>query len=89
MSNTVFSVALDALSMAKLEEIKNRYPEKSRNGVIKHLIKLHHVGFIQEVDQEEVKQHLIDQIREKSRQCQKLQKNLERYITIYGELHVR
>tara|TARA_R100000655_G_C2987716_1_gene192604 strand:- start:750 stop:971 length:222 start_codon:yes stop_codon:yes gene_type:complete len=43
MSNTVFSVSLDALTMAMLEEIKTKYPKLSRNATIKRIIKLKHI----------------------------------------------
>lgn len=42
MSNTVFSVSLDALHLAKLEEIMKTFPNESRNAVIKRCINVMH-----------------------------------------------
>ena len=42
MSNTVFSVSLDALHLAKIEEIMKTFPNESRNAVIKRCINVMH-----------------------------------------------
>jgi len=42
MSGRVFSISLDDLTFAKLEELKKTYPELSRNGMIRHIINLVH-----------------------------------------------
>ena len=42
MSNTVFSVSLDALHLAKIKEIMKRFPSESRNAVIKRCIHYMH-----------------------------------------------
>ena len=43
MSNTVFSVSLDALHLAKVQEIMKRFPKESRNAVIKKCKKYMHL----------------------------------------------
>jgi len=58
MSNTVFSVALDALHMAKLEEIMKKYPNKSRNAVIKEVIDIVHSGKLDDLLQVERDLHM-------------------------------
>lgn len=44
MSSTVFSISLNELDMAKLGELQNKFPTKSRNGMIRHIIHLVHSG---------------------------------------------
>jgi len=43
MSNTVFSVSLDALHLAKIKEIMKAFPKESRNAVIKKCIEYMHI----------------------------------------------
>ena len=44
MSSTVFSISLNELDMAKLGELQNKYPELSRNAMIRHIIHVMHSG---------------------------------------------
>ena len=42
MTSRIFSINLDDVTFAKLEELKKSYPEFSRNGMIRHIINLVH-----------------------------------------------
>ena len=84
MSNTVFSVALDALHMAKLEEIKIKFPNKSRNGVIKHIISAQFSADVE--DFELIRTHLIDTIEKQADKRRAVEAQLKRYKAVYGEL---
>jgi hypothetical protein len=42
MSSTVFSISLNELDMAKLGELQNKFPELSRNAMIRHIINVVH-----------------------------------------------
>lgn len=44
MTSRIFSINLDDVTFAKLGELKKRYPELSRNGMIRHIINLTHSG---------------------------------------------
>jgi hypothetical protein len=44
MSGRVFSISLDDVTFAKLGDLKKRYPELSRNGMIRYIINLTHSG---------------------------------------------
>jgi gamma-glutamyltranspeptidase len=68
MSNTVFSVALDALHMAKVEELMNKYPKLSRNAVIKKVITAAHAGETAHIE------HLLEYIEQQQAYINKYQK---------------
>ena len=42
MTSRIFSINLDDLTFAKLGELQKKYPDKSRNGMIRHIINLVH-----------------------------------------------
>tara|TARA_Y100000361_G_C10844766_1_gene181353 strand:- start:117 stop:377 length:261 start_codon:yes stop_codon:yes gene_type:complete len=44
MTGRVFSISLDDLTFAKLGELQKKYPDKSRNAMIRHIIHVVHLG---------------------------------------------
>ena len=40
----VFSISLNDLTFAKLGELQKKYPERSRNAMIRHIINVVHSG---------------------------------------------
>ena len=42
MTSRIFSINLDDLTFAKLGELQKKYPEMSRNGMIRHIIHVVH-----------------------------------------------
>ena len=44
MTSRIFSINLDDVTFAKLGELQKRYPEMSRNGMIRHIINVMHSG---------------------------------------------
>jgi hypothetical protein len=43
MSSTVFSLSLNELDMAKLGELQKKFPELSRNGMVRRIIHVMHM----------------------------------------------
>jgi len=62
MSSTVFSISLNELDMAKLGELQNKYPELSRNGMIRHIIQVMHSGKFDELEGAIQRIHILDGI---------------------------
>ena len=44
MTSRIFSINLDDVTFAKLGELQKRYPDLSRNGMIRHIIHIVHSG---------------------------------------------
>ena len=44
MTSRIFSINLDEVTYAKLGELQKRYPDKSRNAMIRHIINVVHLG---------------------------------------------
>ena len=44
MTSRIFSINLDDVTFAKLGELQKRYPDKSRNAMIRHIINVVHSG---------------------------------------------
>ena len=44
MTSRIFSINLDDLTFAKLGELLKKYPDKSRNAMIRHIINVTHSG---------------------------------------------
>ena len=44
MTSRIFSINLDDLTFAKLGELQKKYPDKSRNAMIRHIIHVVHSG---------------------------------------------
>lgn len=44
MTSRIFSINLDDLTFAKLGELQKKYPDKSRNAMIRHIINVVHSG---------------------------------------------
>ena len=44
MTSRIFSINLDDLTFAKLGELQKKYPDMSRNGMIRHIIHVVHLG---------------------------------------------
>ena len=44
MTSRIFSINLDDLTFAKLGELQKKYPDKSRNAMIRHIINVTHSG---------------------------------------------
>lgn len=58
MSNTVFSISLDKLHLAKVEEIMKTFPNESRNKVIKRCITSFHAQKDLQLDVENLMREL-------------------------------
>ena len=84
MTSRIFSINLDDLTFAKLGELQKKYPDMSRNGMIRHIIHVVHLGDVQ--DFEEHRLHLIDVIQKNKLKREKLESELERYKLVYGEI---
>ena len=50
MTGRVFSISLDDLTFAKLGELQKKYPDKSRNAMIRHIIHVAHSGEFDEME---------------------------------------
>jgi hypothetical protein len=74
MSNTVFSISLDALHLAKVQEIMKKFPNESRNAVIKRCIAHLHIQRDLQYEYEAV----VERYREASRRVAQLNKELDR-----------
>lgn len=44
MTSRIFSINLDDVTFAKLGELQKKYPDMSRNGMIRHIIHVAHSG---------------------------------------------
>ena len=44
MTSRIFSINLDDVTFAKLGELQKKYPDLSRNGMIRHIINVVHSG---------------------------------------------
>ena len=44
MTSRIFSINLDDVTFAKLGELQKKYPDMSRNGMIRHIIHVVHSG---------------------------------------------
>ena len=84
MTSRIFSINLDDLTYAKLGELQKKYPDKSRNAMIRHIIHVVHSGEVK--DFEELRLHLIDVIEKSKIKKQKLESQLERYKLVYGDI---
>ena len=84
MTSRIFSINLDEVTFAKLGELQKKYPDKSRNAMIRHIIHVVHSGDVQ--DFEELRLHLIDVIEKSKLKREKLESELERYKLVYGEI---
>lgn len=51
MTSRIFSINLDDLTFAKLGELQKKYPDKSRNAMIRHIIHVVHSGEFSELDE--------------------------------------
>ena len=49
MTSRIFSINLDDVTFAKLGELQKKYPDKSRNGMIRHIIHVVHSGEVVDV----------------------------------------
>ena len=73
MTSRIFSINLDDVTFAKLGELQKKYPDKSRNGMIRHIIHVVHSGdVVDPIAMEEYytaviksKDNLIDRLDEK------------------------
>ena len=50
MTSRIFSINLDDLTFAKLGELQKKYPEMSRNAMIRHIIHVVHSGEYDEME---------------------------------------
>jgi len=72
MSSTVFSISLNKLDMAKLEDLQNKYPNLSRNAMIRHIINIVHTRETVDIDSLQkdydiVHEQLLTQLRKNKR----------------------
>jgi len=44
LTSRIFSINLDDVTFAKLGELQKKYPDMSRNGMIRHIIHVVHSG---------------------------------------------
>ena len=72
------------LTQSELEEIKKKFPNKSRNGVIKHIISAQFSADVE--DFELIRTHLIDTIEKQADKRRAVEAELKRYQAVYGEL---
>ena len=84
MTSRIFSINLDDVTFAKLGELKKKYPDMSRNGMIRHIIHVVHSGEVEDYSKD--RKHLVDIIETKIKQCKKLEYDLERYKAVAGDL---
>ena len=49
MTSRIFSINLDDVTFAKLGELQKKYPDKSRNGMIRHIIHVVHSGEVEDL----------------------------------------
>ena len=60
MTSRIFSINLDDVTFAKLGELQKKYPDKSRNGMIRHIINVVHSGeFTNSIEMENYYQGVI------------------------------
>lgn len=65
MTSRIFSINLDDVTFAKLGELQNKYPDKSRNAIIRHIIHVVHSGEYDKTAQlEKDVEHLTEQIKD-------------------------
>ena len=50
MTSRIFSINLDDLTFAKLGELQKKYPDKSRNAMIRDIIHVVHSGEFQDME---------------------------------------
>ena len=71
MTSRIFSINLDDVTFAKLGELQKKYPDKSRNGMIRHIIHVVHPGETHELNTEllrvEALQIQIDKLKGKKK----------------------
>lgn len=82
MTSRIFSINLDDLTFAKLGELQKKYPDKSRNAMIRHIINVVHSGEVE--DFEEIRIHLIDTIEKQANKWKALESELKRYQSVFG-----
>ena len=75
MTSRIFSINLDDVTFAKLGELHKKYPDLSRNGMIRHIINVMHSGEYLEVEGQ------LDLIRALRAQIKGLRKkrNVQKY----------
>ena len=73
MTSRIFSINLDDVTFAKLGELQKKYPDKSRNGMIRHIIHVVHSGETHELNVELLR---VEALREKIRRLEKDKKTL-------------
>ena len=82
MTSRIFSINLDELTFAKLGELQKKYPDKSRNAMIRHIIHVVHSGDVE--DFEDIRTHLIDTIEKQANKWKALESELKRYQSVFG-----
>ena len=82
MTSRIFSINLDDLTFAKLGELQKKYPDKSRNAMIRHIIHVVHSGEVE--DHEDYKKHLVKTIDQQVQIRLKLESELKRYQAVFG-----
>ena len=82
MTSRIFSINLDELTFVKLGELQKKYPDRSRNAMIRHIIHVVHSGDIG--DFEEDRKLLIDAIERQAKIRKKLESDLARYQAVFG-----
>ena len=82
MTSRIFSINLDDLTFAKLGELQKKYPDKSRNAMIRHIIHVVHSGEVD--DLEETLQHLVTTIEKQADKRKYLESELKRYQSVFG-----
>ena len=82
MTSRIFSINLDDLTFAKLGELQKKYPDKSRNAMIRHIINVVHSGEVTDV--EESIEHLVTTIEKQADKRKHLESELKRYQSVFG-----
>ena len=76
MTSRIFSINLDDVTFAKLGELQKKYPDKSRNGMIRHIIHVVHSGDV--VDGIAMEEYYQGVIKANNNIIEKLEEKIKR-----------
>ena len=76
MTSRIFSINLDDVTFAKLGELQKKYPDKSRNGMIRHIIHVVHSG--EEVDPIAMEEYYTSVIKSQEKLIDRLDEKVKR-----------
>ena len=76
MTSRIFSINLDDVTFAKLGELQKKYPDKSRNGMIRHIIHVVHSGDV--VDPIAMEEYYTSVIKSQEKLIDRLDEKVKR-----------